>query len=176
LAAISEAHQSGIGIVAMKTMAGGYLDKEKTKPVNTKAALKWVMQNETICTSIPGFTTFAQLEESFSIMDNLALTPQEQADLEQALAHAGLYCNQCGQCLGQCKKGLPVNDIMRAYMYTYGYREAAKGKELLAKAQVGANPCSNCNNCTVQCIKHFDVASRIADVTRLVEIPNDFIA
>lgn len=176
LAAITEANQAGIGIVAMKTMAGGFLDKEKSKPINTKAALKWVMQNQSICTAIPGFTTYAQLEESFSVMNDLSLSPQEQTDLEQALAFEGLFCNQCGQCLGQCKKGLPVNDIMRAYMYTYGYREAAKGKELLAKAQVEPNPCSNCNNCTVQCIKHFDVASRIEDVTRLMNVPNDFIA
>ena len=33
--AIKKAGQAGIGIIAMKTMAGGgFLDKEKTKPIN----------------------------------------------------------------------------------------------------------------------------------------------
>ena len=42
--AIKKANQAGIGIVAMKTMAGGgFLDKEKTKPINSTAALKWVL-------------------------------------------------------------------------------------------------------------------------------------
>lgn len=176
LAAIDEAHKAGIGIVAMKTMAGGFLDKEKTKPVNTKAALKWVLQHESICTAIPGFTTYEQLEESFSVMADLKLTPQEQADLEIALAQNGLYCNQCGACLGQCAKALPVNDLMRAYMYTYGYGQPSKAKQLLSKSNVLANPCDGCGHCTVNCVKHFDVAAKIRDVSRLVDVPDEFVA
>ena len=43
--ALQSAADAGIGIVAMKTMAGGFLDKERTKPVNTQAALKWALSN-----------------------------------------------------------------------------------------------------------------------------------
>ena len=38
--AIANAAEAGLGVVVMKTMAGGFLDKDRTKPVNTKAALK----------------------------------------------------------------------------------------------------------------------------------------
>ena len=31
-AAVERADKAGLGVVAMKTMAGGFLDKEKTKP------------------------------------------------------------------------------------------------------------------------------------------------
>lgn len=174
-ATIAKAADKGIGIVAMKTMAGGFLDKEKTKPVNTKAALKWVMQDENICTCIPGFTSFEQLEESFSIMDDLNITDEEQSDLDAALVHAGLFCDQCGICTMQCKKSLPVNEFMRAYMYNYGYREAAKAKTLLSNLSYDDNPCGDCNLCTVRCPKQFAVADKIKDVSRLVSIPDDFI-
>ncbi len=36
----------------MKTMAGAYWDREKTKPINGVAALKWVLQNENIHTTV----------------------------------------------------------------------------------------------------------------------------
>ena len=66
-----KASEAGVGIVAMKTMAGGFLDKERSKKVNAKAALKWVLRNDFIHTSIPGYTSFDQLDESWSVVSAL---------------------------------------------------------------------------------------------------------
>jgi len=68
---IALAAEKGIGIIAMKTMAGGFLDKERTKPVDCKAALKWVLQDPNVHTTIPGIITFDQLTENFSVMEIL---------------------------------------------------------------------------------------------------------
>jgi len=46
--AIADAAAVGIGIVGMKALAGGYLDEEKAKPVDAKAALKWVLQDKNV--------------------------------------------------------------------------------------------------------------------------------
>lgn len=173
--AIEEGAAKGIGFVAMKTMAGGFLDKDKTKPVNTKAALKWAMQNEHMCTSIPSVATIDQLEESWSIMEKLKLTKEEKKDLEFARDYAGLYCNACSRCDGMCKKNLPIPEIMRSYMYTYGYREMSKAKELLADLGVVNDPCSSCDSCTVSCVKQFAVADKIKEVSRLVDVPDEFV-
>ncbi len=173
--AIAEGAAKGIGFVAMKIMAGGFLDKDQTKPVNTKAALKWAMQNEHMCTCIPSFKTIDQLEESWSIMEKLKLTKQEEKDLEFARDYAGLYCNACNQCDGQCAKNLPIPEIMRSYMYTYGYREMGKAKELLANMGVVNDPCSDCDQCTVSCVKNFVVGEKIQSVSRLMAVPDDFI-
>jgi len=48
--AIGYAVKAGTGIIAMKTMAGAYWDNEGASPINTRAALKWVLQNENIHT------------------------------------------------------------------------------------------------------------------------------
>jgi aryl-alcohol dehydrogenase-like predicted oxidoreductase len=61
--AIAEAAASGVGIIAMKTMAGAFYDRERTKPVNCRAALKWVLQDPNVTTAIPGITTFDHLTE-----------------------------------------------------------------------------------------------------------------
>ncbi len=172
---IAAATAKGIGIVAMKPMAGAFIDRARTQPINCKAALKWVLQDPNVHTSIPGITTFDMLTENISVMENLDFTEKEAQDLDAARLQAGLYCNNCQTCLGQCKKQLPVNDIMRAYMYTYGYNHLEKAHTLLTDLSVEENPCGDCDECTVKCIKGFDVAQRIADVTRLRSVPTDFI-
>ncbi|MBS2212274.1 aldo/keto reductase [Carboxylicivirga mesophila] len=174
-AAIAEGAAKGLGFVAMKTMAGGFLDKDKTKAVNTKAALKWAMQNENICTSIPSVATIDQLEESWGIMEKLKLTKEEERDLEFARDYAGLYCNACNQCDGQCHKNLPIPEIMRSYMYTYGYRDMGKAKELLANMGLVNDPCSDCSDCAVSCVKQFAVGDKVKAVSRLMDVPDEFI-
>jgi predicted aldo/keto reductase-like oxidoreductase len=173
---IALAAEKGIGIVAMKTMAGGFSDKERTHPINCSAALKWVLQDKNICTAIPGIVTFDQMIQNFSVMENLEMTEQEKADLEASKQLAGLYCDGCGECLLQCKKHLPVNEFMRAFMYTYGYRQVEKASAILDQMAVRTNPCGDCSACEVKCVKGFPVQERIADISRLAGVPRDLIA
>ena len=58
---------------------------------------------------------------------------KEENDLMLASNEQGMYCNACSECVPQCKKELPIPELMRAYMYTYGYREVKKAKDLLVQ-------------------------------------------
>ena len=169
------ASEKGIGIVAMKTMAGGFMDKERQRPINCSAALKWVLQDPNIHTSIPGIVTYDQMMQNFSVMENLEFTEEEKTNLEEAKLVAGLYCDGCSQCLRQCKRHLPVNEYMRAYMYTYGYRHFENAYSVLDNIGLSANPCGDCSNCSVECPKGFHIAERIADVSRLSEMPKELL-
>ena len=173
--ALQEAADAGLGIVGMKNLAGGFLDKEKQKPVNAKAALKWALQNPNVHTLIPGFTSFDQLDDCVQVMKNIKMTTTEKDDLLLASAEQGMYCNACSRCVDQCKKELPIPELMRAYMYTYGYREVKKAQELLVSLDILADACTECGDCTVTCVKDFAVADKITDVTRLLDVPEDFI-
>ena len=174
--AIKKAGQAGIGIVAMKTMAGGgFLDKEKTKPINSTAALKWALSNPDIATAIPGMTDFDQLDLNIKILSDLTITDQEKKDLLLASAEKGLYCTGCLNCLSNCKSNLPVPDLMRAYMYAYGYSNPSMAKSLLTELGTSNNPCKECSSCTVVCTKRFDIKDKIADISRLVNVPADFL-
>jgi predicted aldo/keto reductase-like oxidoreductase len=174
---IHKAAKSGIGIVAMKTLAGGgFLDKEKTKKINASAAIKWALQNPDITTAIPGMTEFDQLDINTKLLSDLTLTDTEKSDILIAQAETGLYCTGCEKCLEVCPKGLPVPDMMRAYMYAYGYSNPGMAHSLLTELGTGSNPCGDCMECTVNCTKRFNVREKIADISRLVNVPVDFLS
>ena len=173
---MAKASDAGIGIIGMKVLAGGYLDKEKTKPVNKKAAAKFVLENKNMNAIIPSLSNLEDLQEFEPLLRDLTITDEEKADLELASLESGLYCNGCSQCVGTCAKKLDIPNLMRAYMYTYGYGKPARAKELVSRFNYGINPCVDCSNCTVQCTKDFKVAERITDVSRLLTIPDEFLA
>lgn len=173
---IKRAAESGIGVVAMKTMSGGFLDRERTKPVDAVAALKWALQNENICTTIPGMTSFDMLEEDLKVLTDINMTEDDLKKILIASNEPGLFCTTCNNCLEKCYGSLPVPDLMRAYMYAYGYVNMEKAYSLLSELGTGPDPCTDCSECTIDnCTKQFDIRSKISDISRLVNVPRDFI-
>jgi predicted aldo/keto reductase-like oxidoreductase len=175
--AIAYAAKKGMGIVAMKTQAGVYWDKEKLNPINMKAALKWALLDENVHTSIPGFTTFDQLKLDLSVMEDLKLTEQEKKDLKfgEQKSLAGLYCKQCGSCLSQCGQKLNIPDLMRCYMYAYGYKNLGMAKQVMDDLKIKSSACKDCSICTVRCSNNFPVRERVTDILRLNSVPGDFL-
>lgn len=173
--AINRAGEAGLGIVAMKTKAGDYFDKEKTKPVNSTAAIKWVLQNKNVHTIVLTIRSFDQLENYWAVMENTRLKRREKKDLEYDDSTGSLYCPGCGECIQQCNKQLPIPDIMRAYMYAYGYQQTKMAKQLITSLNFSDNPCTNCDVCSTQCNKKFDIKARITDISRIKNVPDGFL-
>lgn len=174
--ALRKANNAGLGIVAMKTLAGGgFLDKEKTRPVNTAAALKWALSNKDVHTAIPGMTTFDHLDINLKVLEDITMTESERKDLLIASGETGLYCTGCIKCLPDCPFDLPVPDLMRAYMYAYGYSDIPMAYSLLGDLGTGSSPCINCDACRIKCTKKFNLKEKISDISRLVGVPSDFI-
>ncbi|HNT92167.1 MAG: aldo/keto reductase [Bacteroidales bacterium] len=174
--ALERAVAAGMGVVAMKTLAGGWLDRERTKPVNVQAALRWVIANPNVHTTIPGITAFDQLETDLKVMRDIDLTDEDKAGLIAESDCQGLYCNACSNCIPGCPNNLPIPELMRAYMYAYGYHDAAMASDLLREIGAKADPCAACSTCTTACVRGFDIRRKITDITRLVNVPYDLIA
>ena len=173
--AIAKAAEAGIGIVAMKTQAGAFLDRERTKPVNHRAAIKWVLSDMNVHTTIPGFKNIEEMEMYLSVMGDFELTPAEESELQAANGTAGLYCQQCEECLPQCQYGVFIPRYMRAYMYAYGYGSPGKAKRLIAGAEHPYPPCRECASCKVSCRMGFDVRNRILDIAHVRDVPDGFL-
>ncbi len=174
--AIAEAAGAGLGVIVMKTMAGAYWDRERQDPINTRAALKWALQNENIHTSIPGVTAFHELEDNFEVMKDISMTPGEIGDLRLDRADTGMYCLGCEKCTAQCPQKMPVPDIMRSYMYAYGYRDLSLARATMDTLGLNGPACESCNSCAVKCTQGFDVAGKIRDIDRIRQVPSEFIS
>lgn len=173
---IAKAKEAGLGVVAMKTMAGGFLDRERTKPVNAKAAMRWAMMDPNVDTSIPGATTFDQLNEMIEVMNNLDMTDEEKKFIGAYNNAASLYCSGCRECIPQCPRNVPIPEMMRSYMYTYGYRDPGLAQNEINSLALNDLPCDLCDTCSVSCTNGFAVKNRIADVWRVKQVPREFIA
>jgi len=172
---IAFAASKGLGVVIMKPMAGAFMDQARQRPINCKAALKWVLEDPNVSTTIPGITTFEMLTENFSVMEDLRMTQEEKDHIEEAKLVAGLYCGGCTECTSQCTKKLPVHDIMRAFMYAYGYHDYQHAYSVLEENNLSSDPCSGCDECVVRCPSGIMVADRIAGVSKLRDLPKDML-
>jgi len=176
--AIEYAVKAGVGIVAMKSQAGGYWDRDGKEPINSDAALKWVLQNNNITSVVSGMTNFNELSKNISLIKgDLKPSEQDMKDLKLALVEypSELWCKQCRQCTVQCKQNLDIPTIMRSYMYAYGYRNLEKARHTLYEAGLLEFPCTDCSACNINCKAGFDIRKKVFDISRLLDVPMDFI-
>ena len=173
--AIREASQAGLGICIMKTQAGVYWDREKTQPINMKAALKWALNEPHAHTAIPGMTTFDQLELDLSVMKDLTLTEAELQDLKLASQAPGYFCQQCDQCLPTCRQSLPLSTLMRAYMYAASYGNLSQAYAVVSSLDLPENPCQTCSTCSAKCVKGMEIGPRIQDVLKIRSLPESLL-
>jgi hypothetical protein len=170
---IARAAEAGIGIIGMKAIRGRTGGPTFNNPA---ASLKWVLQDPHVDLVVPGFTTFDQMEMDLALMEDLKLNDSEKKDLQREASLPGLYCQGCRECLGQCLRGLPVPDLMRAYMYVYDYRHLGLARDLVVSLSLPSRVCESCFDCPVRCSVGFDVSRKIRDVIRVREIPPEFLA
>jgi hypothetical protein len=171
--AIARAAQAGIGVVGMKAIRGG--NRQTPTVQSASAALKWVLQDPNVHTLVPGFTAFEEMEMDLAVMENPTLTEEEKRTLQKEASVKNNYCQGCGQCLKQCRDHLPVPDLMRAYMYTYDYRNLAMAQDLVLSLNLPSRTCQDCSQCSVKCTAGFNVPAKIKDVIRLKDVPTEFI-
>ncbi len=175
--AFEYASKNGVGTLVMKSHAGKFWDKERTKPINTKAAIKWALQDKYVDSVIYRVKSIDEMYDTFTIMENPELTKKEKQDLKlgNELGYNGLFCPQCGRCKDQCKNNLDIPTLMRSYMYAYGYCEPAFAKETIESISTPENLCNDCNICKIKCTMGFDIRSKINDIIRIRDVPEDFL-
>ena len=61
-------------------------------------------------------------------------------------------------------------------MYAYGYKNLEFAYKTLRSTELPSFPCKACDDCIVNCPTGFDVRSKILDIERLKDIPEDLIA
>jgi len=175
LSTIERAAKSGIGIVAMKTQAGGTVRPDsrlpkELPPASQTALLKWALNHEFVTTAIPGFSTYEHLEQDFSVVRNLSYTREEEQFLaDKSFVAQAEFCQQCGECKRDCPKNVDIPRLMRSHMYAVQYRNRAMARTILASPESGPglDACVGCESCAATCRNTVQIARKITELKAL---------
>jgi len=176
---LQQAVKKGIGLVAMKTQCSQYWYRQNLpqslqkfyegKIVHT-AVLKWALKNDFITTAIPGYTTFQQMEEDFSVAYDLEYTEEEKKFLEDRKVKLSLgYCRQCQTCLATCPYGVDIPTLMRTHMYASCYSNFYQARDAMDSipTEKGLRVCQSCQSCNASCVNRIDIGQRIDELKNL---------
>jgi len=184
--AIRTAREAGLGIVAMKVMAGGVnrvqrgdrlygadpqaLGKRLSQTGVPVAAIKWALKNESVDTAIVCMTSHEQLDENLRAMAGPYTQDDERLLTVQLAAIGPRYCRMCGSCGRTCNKGVPVPDVLRFLPYAEGYGQFALARErfLEMPRPVRSVRCSDCASCTFRCAYGVAVRDRLTRAQELL--------
>ena len=173
LDAVKNAADKGVGMVGMKTFAGGsrWPDPESRSKYNNKvinsAAHKWVLSRTAIHTTIPGYDNFDHMKEDFAAAMDLEFTDEERSFLADNNVHLSMgYCRQCRKCLATCPNDVDVPTLMRTHMYAAQYGNLAHARMTYDGIASGRklDACVSCDECTARCNNTVDISRRIDEL------------
>ena len=152
---LREAHRRGIGVIAMKTLAGAkdMEIKPGAEPFEV-AALKWVLKHREISGLVITMKSIKEID-LYLQASGQPFTARDKRVLERyARLYARQYCRTgCGECEYGCPKGIPIATTLRYRMYyeDYGMEKNA----ILAYNQLNskADQCLSCSEpgCESRC-------------------------
>jgi predicted aldo/keto reductase-like oxidoreductase len=146
--------EAGIGVVAMKVLAGAYKQTDGPAARATAlASIRWVFKTGRVHTSSIRMSGHDQLADDVAAME-APFSPSDEKLIATQLARISpVFCRMCGSCDGACPNGLPVADMVRFVTYAEGYGRpemaAASFRDLPAAQR--AVRCSDCAACPVRC-------------------------
>lgn len=138
------ARELGIGIIAMKPLAGGVI-KEPSK------ALRYTL-SQAVDVVIPGMGTVAEVNENVRLASEFSpLTPEEYEDLVREVKALGNeVCRQCGYCL-PCPEGINIREVFRLEGMFDRYERKREAQELYGELTVKTEACVRCGQCETKC-------------------------
>jgi len=161
--ALRKVRRKNVGVVAMKTQAGGYIDEATTSLSPHQATLKWALNQDFVDCAIPGMKNMEQL------IENLGVVGKKMSWNDRKILHSYYnsikhrYCTMCGKCLPSCDNRVDILTINRALMYFEGYREFEQARQTYRELNKSGNApyCIYCYSPTCRCVNGIKIAQRM---------------
>jgi predicted aldo/keto reductase-like oxidoreductase len=166
---LQKARKANLGVIAMKTQAGGY-QKASTDSVSPhQAALKWVLDKNFVDCAIPGMVNMEQLEENIGSVGK-KITWSDRKKLNSYYESIkDRYCVSCGSCNGTCPAQVAIPTVNRALMYCEGYGDFELGRRAYHEINGGMNgvSCDECTLPTCSCVNGIKIPERMKHAHKL---------
>jgi predicted aldo/keto reductase-like oxidoreductase len=147
---MKEAKKMGVGVIAMKTLAGardtGIEDNGETF---APAAFKWVLKHPEVNGLVISIKSISNLNHYLSASGQ-KFTAADKNILERYAKQFGTeYCRTgCNECEVQCREGVAIATTLRYKMYFRDYGMEKGAMESYAKLEAKADKCSSCETRT----------------------------
>lgn len=143
LALMETARRQGMGVIAMKPLAGGALTV-------AAPALDFIMNSEVVDVAIPGMQSVEEVLQNCAVIEE-GVSPRQKQELEELINNLGThFCRRCEYCQ-PCPSGLkiPAMFLFEGYYTRYNLKDWAL--ERYATLPVKASDCTECGVCESRC-------------------------
>jgi uncharacterized protein len=167
---LKAAASNGVGVVAMKTLAGA-----KRTDIDTKteayepAALRWVLSKPEVSGLVIRVKDVATLDLYLSASGQKSTTADVAILNRYTERFAKEYCRTgCSECQAACPSGVPIATIMRHQMYFKDYGHEKYAMEQYAALDKKAHACEACvgTPCSSACPHRLPVGTLMAGAHR----------
>jgi predicted aldo/keto reductase-like oxidoreductase len=161
--ALRLARSRQVGIIAMKTQAGGYQKGVRAGLNPHQAALKWVLDHDFVDCAIPGMVNRQQLRQNMAAVGKKSSWSDRKVLDAYYAAIKDRYCVRCGSCSSSCSRDIDIPSIHRSLMYWEGYGDLEFARityrELSTKKN--AQDCISCSKPTCRCVNGIRIDERM---------------
>ncbi|MGO9612550.1 MAG: aldo/keto reductase [Dissulfurispiraceae bacterium] len=143
---IKEAHRRGMGVIAMKTLAGAKDMKIEGKGEEfAPAAFKWVLKYPEVSGLIITMKTVSDMD-LYLKASGAKFSAADQDVLDRyARLYGSEYCRTgCGECESACELGVEIASVMRYRMYFMDYGMEKRAMQSYALLKKNASACYGC--------------------------------
>ncbi|HOL35552.1 MAG TPA: aldo/keto reductase [bacterium] len=138
-----KAKDKGIGIIAMKPMAGGNIREYES-------AIKYVLDKD-VSTALIGMAKITEVRQNLRVLQNLEITEKDISVYKKIRKKLGkVFCRYCGHCIfpEPCPNEIPVRTIMMLETLAF---QANLRRTVSEKVLKSIEKCSRCGMCETRC-------------------------
>lgn len=173
---VGKLNDAKIGTIAMKSQAGGkqgnlksFVNKKQTYEL---AALKWVLANKYINSTIISMKTYSHVE-AYIKASGKKLNTDDVGILDEYREKVdNIYCRlSCIECEQYCPNNVAISDIMRYAMYYEDYQQEKDAIQYYNQLNNNNKPlnCLNCSGlCDTSCPYKIPVKEKLLQVHELL--------
>ena len=144
-ALMARAAAQGVGVIAMKPLAGGNI-------TDGTLAVRYILQNLNCTVAIPGMASLDEIEANVAAAGTEGpLTAEELAACEAVRAElSDNFCRRCGYC-APCTAGIDIPSVFVLENYVKRYDLAGWARARYEATAVKASACTGCGACETRC-------------------------
>jgi len=171
---LAQAHEKGVGVIAMKLGAGNRDQELKEFAIDGDmqgAAVRWALANDSVTSVCCGMLTFEKVRQFTKAVQE----PLTEADLDvlrrYRVAFDSVYCRGCRTCQGSCPTGVAVSQISRFAMYFrhYGFEKDAMRQYAELPEGARAAACEACDGpCATACPYGLETRDAMTEAHRML--------